>query len=92
MNDVTVFGLQPSPFVRTVLLSLVGGGVGMVLGTGAALALGAVPAPDLVPLPILKTDILWIALGVMLFTALTSGLIPAWRATRVDPALTLRFE
>ena len=49
-------------------------------------------APDLIPLPILQGWIFWLALGVMLLVGVSSGLIPAWRATQVDPAETLRCE
>jgi ABC-type antimicrobial peptide transport system permease subunit len=33
-----------------------------------------------------------IALGVLLFVGLCAGVVPAWRASRVDPALTLRLD
>jgi ABC-type antimicrobial peptide transport system permease subunit len=45
-----------------------------------------------VPIPILSKGIIGIAIAVMTFVGLVSGLLPAWRATRVDPAETLRME
>ena len=33
-----------------------------------------------------------LALGVLSCVALAAGVIPAWRAARIDPALTLRME
>ncbi len=79
-------------FAETLLIGMVGGGIGLALGTLAAWGLGRIEAPDLIPVPILRADIVVIAMGVMLFTAIASGLIPAWRATLIDPAETLRED
>ena len=48
--------------------------------------------PDLVPLPVLSGRIVVLALGVMSGVGVAAGVIPAWRAARTDPALTLRME
>jgi len=32
------------------------------------------------------------AVGIMCFVALAAAIVPAWRASRVDPAETLRWE
>ena len=37
-------------------------------------------------------DSVFVALGVMSSVGVLAGLIPAWRASRVDPAETLRAE
>jgi len=79
-------------FAETLLIGTLGGAVGLGLGTLAAAGLGSIDAPDLVPIPILRGDIIVIAMAVMLFTSVASGLIPAWRATLVDPAETLRED
>jgi ABC-type lipoprotein release transport system permease subunit len=34
----------------------------------------------------------WLALGVMSAVGFGAGVVPAWRAARVDPAVTLRME
>ncbi len=62
------------------------------LGIGACLLLGSFELPELIPLPHLRGDIVGLALGVLISTGVASGVIPAWRASRVDPAETLRME
>jgi putative ABC transport system permease protein len=87
-------------FLESSLLFALGGALGVAFGAGGALALGsdwlrASLSPDLrdlVPIPQLTLDIVLLALGVMGAVALVAGVVPAWRAMRVDPALTLRAD
>jgi putative ABC transport system permease protein len=62
-------------FAETLLIGTLGGAVGLVIGTLAAAGLGSIDAPDLVPIPILRADIIVIAMVVMMFTSVASGLI-----------------
>jgi putative ABC transport system permease protein len=78
----------------------VGGGVGVALGVGGALFLasdafrGRIPPAlrDLVPIPELSAAVIALALAAMAAVALLAGVVPAWRAARIDPAETLRVE
>ena len=79
-------------FAETFVITALGGAVGLVLGTAATWALSRVHAPDLIPLPIMDWSIVSLALLAMIGVGLASALLPAWRATRIDPAETLRFE
>ena len=65
---------------------------GIVIGVGAAFGLSRVIESQLYG--VRATDpTTFIAVAVLLgLTALTANLIPAWRATRVDPAVVLREE
>ena len=54
--------------------------------------LGSLQVPDLVPVPILSWEIVALALTVMGSVGLVAGVVPAWRASRIDPANTLRME
>jgi putative ABC transport system permease protein len=78
----------------------IGGGAGVLLGVGGARFLasdffraGIPPAlRDLVPVPELSAAMVGLALSAMALVALAAGLVPAWRAARIDPAETLRVE
>jgi putative ABC transport system permease protein len=83
-----------------VAIVVVGGGFGVGLGVGGALFLGSdvfrgrIPPAlrDLVPIPELSWAVIVLALAAMAMVALLAGVVPAWRAARIDPAETLRVE
>ena len=79
-------------FVETLAVTAVGGLAGVALGVFGCLALGRIDAPDLVPIPILSGRLVAAALGVMIAVGVVAGVVPAWRAARIDPAITLRME
>jgi len=79
-------------FLETFTITLVGGLLGAALGVAGTAALAGLEVPDLVPVPIFSLRIVFVAIGVMLSVGLLSGVIPAWRASRIAPAETLRME
>lgn len=79
-------------FLETLTVTVFGGAVGVALGVGGCLALGTLSLPDLVPVPILSARVVALAVSVMLSVGLLAGVVPAWRASRVDPAVTLRMD
>jgi putative ABC transport system permease protein len=79
-------------FLETFTVTAIGGLAGVAVGVAGCLALGSLDAPDLIPLPVLTRQVVVTALVVMTGVGVTAGVIPAWRAARVDPALTLRME
>ena len=79
-------------FVETLTICLLGGLLGVLLGVGACLGLGSLDVPDLVPVPTLRPGIVATAFGVLVGVGVVAGVIPAWRAARVDPAIMLREE
>ena len=79
-------------FLETFVIVLLGGALGVVIGVGGCLGLVALDLPDLIPIPQLTTTIVLLAVGVMSAVGLTAGMIPAWRAAQIDPALTLRTD
>ncbi len=78
--------------LETFTITAIGGLLGVAVGVLGCLGLARLDVPDLVPLPILSPRIVWIALAVMSGVGMGAGLVPAWRAARIDPALTLRME
>ena len=83
-----------------VAIVAIGGALGVALGAGGALFLasdafrGGIPPAlrDLVPVPELSAAVVLLAVLAMSVVALAAGLVPAWRAARIDPAETLRVE
>jgi putative ABC transport system permease protein len=78
--------------LETAVIAGLGGLLGLVLGIGGCWALARIEVPDLVPQPILRGDVVAVAFGVLVTVALGAGFLPAWRASRVDPSITLRAE
>ena len=73
--------------IEAVLLAFFGGAIGVALGYGAAFLGQFLNFPAQVPL--------WavgLGLGVSCGVGLLAGIYPAWRASRLDPAVALRDE
>jgi putative ABC transport system permease protein len=74
--------------VEAGVLTLLGGTIGMILGGLAAEAVAAVtPIPASIPLWSVLA-----ALAMALFTGMLFGLLPAMRASKLDPVDALRYE
>lgn len=69
-------------------VTFIGGAIGMVIGGGIAFLLNALtPLPARVPIFGLVA-----ALGMAIVAGIFFGLWPAWRASRMDPVVALRYE
>jgi len=77
---------------ETLCVTALGGLAGAALGVGSCLALGSLELPELAPVPVLRADTVVAALAIMIGVGVAAGVVPAWRAARVDPASTLRME
>lgn len=74
--------------IEAATLTMVGGVIGLVIGAGIALILGAAtPVPAYVPLG----SVILALLGAA-FTGLLFGIYPASKASRLDPVEALRYE
>jgi len=75
---------------EAILLSLIGGGIGMLLGLGAVL-LAYIPLVTYVgPAPIPYLLIVSVAVGFSTLVGTVFGTYPAVRASRLDPIVALR--
>jgi len=66
--------------------------VGVVIGAAGALAGGKLVQSFLFGLSPMEPSVLALAVGTLLAVAVAAGLVPAWRASRVDPAVALRDD
>jgi ABC-type antimicrobial peptide transport system permease subunit len=66
--------------------------LGLGAGLAAALVLGRTVAGFLYRVQAADPASLAVAGGALLLVALVAALIPAWRATRIDPATVLMAE
>jgi putative ABC transport system permease protein len=76
--------------MEAVILSLIGGGVGMLLGIGGVLLGYGIVAGLLGPAPIPWLGIVSLAVGFSMFVGVVFGTYPAIRAGRLDPIEALR--
>jgi putative ABC transport system permease protein len=73
---------------ESVTVTLIGGMIGMLVGAGFALLVGAIsPLDARIPLGGVIA-----ALGMATVAGVLFGLWPAWRAARMDPVEALRYE
>lgn len=74
--------------IEAMTLTLIGGIIGMILGSGAALIVSHFAGwPPLVSLPVIIGGVLFSMLIGIIF-----GLLPANKASRLDPIESLRYE
>lgn len=74
--------------VEAAVLTVLGGGLGLLAGAGVAGSVAALtPVPATIPLWSVAA-----ALGVAALTGLLFGLLPAYRAARMEPVRALRYE
>lgn len=76
---------------ESLLLSLLGGACGFALGSLATRALVALAPADIPRLSEVRLDatVFGLAAGLSLLTTLVFGILPAWRASSIDPGRTL---
>jgi putative ABC transport system permease protein len=68
-------------------ICLIGGVIGIILSFGVAELINRLVLPASISIPIVL-----IALFISMFTGIVSGLIPAYRASRLNPIEALRYE
>lgn len=80
--------VQHQFLTEALVLSLLGALVGTILGIGVALLIGAMGNVPIV----IQTSAILLAAGFAAAIGIIFGFYPAYRASRMDPILALRFE
>ena len=78
--------------VESIVLSIFGGGAGLVGAFWALRVIDRALPPNTLPVPEVQMDatVLWFAVGVTILTGLLFGIAPAWRTARADLNVVLR--
>ncbi|HSM13616.1 MAG TPA: ABC transporter permease [Thermoanaerobaculia bacterium] len=77
--------------IEAVLLSLVGGGIGLAIGWGLGAGVAAMLPGDWPPAHVPAWAIL-LSIGFSVFVGVVFGVYPAGKASRLDPIDALRYE
>ena len=72
--------------IEAMLLSLTGGVLGILIGAGGAFAISSVVPTAITPWAVALS--FFFSAGVGMFF----GVYPAWKASRLDPIVALRYE
>lgn len=72
--------------IEAMMLSIVGGAIGIALGAGGALALDPLVPAKVTPWAVGLAFVFSAGVGIFF------GVYPAWRASKLDPIVALRYE
>ena len=77
--------------VEAVFVTFLAGFVGIALGCGICLGLGAIELPRLVAAPEIDPLIMAVSFATMTLVGVSSGILPALRASKMQVVEALRF-
>jgi putative ABC transport system permease protein len=78
--------------VESALLSLVGGGLGVLIGLGVSHLVSGIDLGGQVIETVMSADIIILAVSVSAAIGIVFGMYPAYRAARLNPIDALRYE
>ncbi len=77
--------------VESIFITFVAGFTGAFVGCSVCLILGAIELPDLVAAPEIDPLVIGISFGAMTLVGVTSGILPAMKASKMQVVEALRF-
>ena len=78
--------------VESAVLSLVGGGIGVLIGWGVSTLVSGINLGGTAITTVMSADILILAVSVSAAIGIIFGIYPAYRAARLNPIEALRYE
>jgi len=78
--------------VESASMSLIGGGIGVLVGWGLSSLVGGLSTGDMPIQAVMSPYIVILAVGVSVLVGIVFGLYPAYRASRLSPVEALRYE
>jgi putative ABC transport system permease protein len=78
--------------LETMVVVVVGGALGVGIGTGLAYATSLLPLPDMLPTPRVSLSVVLTSFAVLAAVGVVAGVVPARVASAVDPASALRVS
>ena len=95
LSILLAIGWKPGRIIRMILwesalLGLLGGIIGVGIGTLGVKVLETLPAIQGLLEPDLSTRLMLLSVGIAVVVGVLSGLYPAWRSSRLSPALAMQ--